>query len=72
MHHRLKDTPYQANRLLGLLSKMFNLAERWGYRPDGSNPTLHVEKFKEQRRERYLSNDELAHRWRDSAPGAAP
>jgi integrase len=59
-HHGLKRTPYQANRALALLSKMFNLAERWGLRPDVSNPCRHVEKFKEQKRERFLSGDELA------------
>ncbi len=49
-----------ANRTIALLSKMFNLAERWGIRPDGSNPTRHVEKFKETGRERFLNADELA------------
>ena len=38
LHNALKATPYQANRVLVLLSKMFNLAERWGVRADGSNP----------------------------------
>ena len=27
LHHALRDTPYQANRTLGVLSKMFNLAD---------------------------------------------
>jgi len=58
-HQSLKDTPYQANRALGVLSKLFNLAEEWGLRPDGSNPCRHVKKFKEEKRERYLSNSEL-------------
>ena len=58
-HQSLKDTPYQANRALGVLSKIFNLAEEWGLRKDGSNPTRHVKKFKEEKRERYLSNSEL-------------
>lgn len=58
-HQSLKDTPYQANRALGVLSKLFNLAEEWGLRPDGSNPCRHVKKFKEEKRERYLSNGEL-------------
>ena len=40
--------------------KMFNLAERWGLRPDGSNPCRHVEKFAERKRERMLSPAELA------------
>jgi integrase len=60
LHHGLHETPYQANRTLALLSKMFNLAERWSLRPDGSNPCRHVEKFKERKRERYLSAEELA------------
>ena len=38
LHHDLRETPYQANRTLGVLSKMFNLAELWELRPDGSNP----------------------------------
>lgn len=58
-HHSLKDTPYQANRTLGVLSKMFNLAEVWGLRPDGSNPCRHVAKFKEHRRETILSDSQL-------------
>ena len=27
LHHALRETPYQANRTLGVLSKMFSLAE---------------------------------------------
>ena len=60
LHHQLREAPYQANRCIALLSKMFNLAERWGLRPDGSNPCHHVEKYKERARERYLSGEELA------------
>ena len=60
LHHRLKGTPYQANRVLALLSKMFNLAERWDLRPDGTNPCRHVEKYRERNRERFLSEAELA------------
>jgi integrase len=54
-HHGLRDRPYQANRVLGVLSKMFNLTEVWGLRPDGSNPCRHVIKFKEHRRETILT-----------------
>ena len=59
-HHEFRDTPYQSNRNLEIVSKMFNLAEMWGLRPDGSNPCRHVKKYKEEKRERYLSADELA------------
>ena len=58
LHHRLRDKPYQANRTLGVLSKMFNLAEIWGLRSDGSNPCRHVKKYKEEKRERFLSDEE--------------
>lgn len=60
LHHGLRVTPYQANRVLAVLSKMFNLAEAWGERPDGSNPCRHVEKFPERKRERFLSAEELS------------
>jgi integrase len=60
LHHANRAAPYQANRVLAVLSKMFNLAERWGLRPDGSNPCRHVEKFAERKRERMLSPAELA------------
>ncbi|WP_282181765.1 site-specific integrase [Aliiroseovarius marinus] len=59
LHHKYRDTPYQANRTLQVLSKMFNMAEIWGLRPDGSNPCRHVPKYREQKRERYLSQHEL-------------
>lgn len=59
LHHSLRATPYEANRLMALCSKLFNLAEQWGLRPDGSNPTHHVQRFREQRRQRFLSGEEL-------------
>ena len=58
LHHGLRDKPYQANRTLGVLSKMFKLAEVWGWRPDGSNPCRHVKRYKERKRERFLSPEE--------------
>lgn len=60
LHLSLSKTPVQANRVLIVLSKMFNLAEAWGLRQDGSNPCRHVERFREKKRERYLSEVELA------------
>ncbi len=59
-HSGMKATPGAANRCLALLSKMFNLAERWGYRLDGTNPTRHVDKYPERTVERFLSGAELA------------
>ena len=60
LHQSLSKKPYQANRTLTALSKMFNLAEVWGLRPDGSNPCRHVKKYREVKRERYLDAEELA------------
>ncbi|MEE8393777.1 MAG: tyrosine-type recombinase/integrase [Rhodospirillales bacterium] len=59
LHRRMAKRPYQANRAIAVLSKMFNLAERWGLRPDGMNPCRHVEKYREKSRERFLNTDEL-------------
>ena len=53
------ETPIQANRTLAVLSKAFNLCEIWGWRPDGSNPVRHVPRFRENKRERFLSEAEL-------------
>jgi integrase len=55
----MKDRPYQANRVLSLLSKMFNLAIEWKWRPD--NPAKGIERYQEQKRERWLSDEELRH-----------
>ena len=60
LHHDMRSTPYQANRTVGVLSKMFSLAELWGLRPDRTNPCLHVKRHKEEQRERFLSRDEIA------------
>jgi integrase len=59
LHHEHRATPYQANRVLAVLSMMFNLAEQWGLRPDGSNPCRRIERFAERHRERMLSPTEL-------------
>ncbi len=58
LHHGLRETPYQANRTLGVLSKIFNLAELWNLRSDGSNPCRHVKRYREEKRERFLSDEE--------------
>ena len=57
LHVAMKDTPYQANRVLALLSKMFSLAMKWGWCSD--NPVKGIERYHEESRERWLSDDEL-------------
>jgi integrase len=59
LHHDLQETPVAANRVLAVLTTLFNLAEKWGFRPDGSNPCRHIQKYKEHKRERYLNAAEL-------------
>ncbi|MBA3814552.1 MAG: site-specific integrase [Alphaproteobacteria bacterium] len=57
LHSKLKETPYRANRILALLSKMFNLAIKWGWRSD--NPVRGIEKYQEYKRHRWLDNQEV-------------
>ncbi|PCJ74358.1 MAG: integrase [Rhodobacteraceae bacterium] len=59
LHHALRETPYQANRSLSVLSKMFNLAEDWGLRTGGTNPARRIKKFREEEKKRYLRDNEL-------------
>jgi len=54
----MKTTPYRANRVRALLSKMFGLAEQWGWCT--GNPVKGIAKYGEERRERWLSPDEVA------------
>lgn len=57
LHLGLKDVPYQANRILALLSKMFSLAVAWQWRSE--NPVSGIPKFGEEKRDRWLNDDEL-------------
>ena len=56
---RLRTKPTAANHCLSLLRKMFNLAELWGLRPDGSNPCRHIQKYTGSKRTRLITNEEL-------------
>ncbi|WP_233902115.1 site-specific integrase [Paracoccus denitrificans] len=60
LHQSMKHIPYQANRTLGVLSVMFTVAHTWGVRTDGVNPCWKVKRYREEKRERYLTSDELA------------
>ena len=58
LHYNLRATPRAANRALAVLSKMFTLAAAWGLVADGTNPCRAVRKYKEKKRERFLSREE--------------
>ena len=60
LHNRLSLTPYEANRVLALASVLFNHAELWGMRPEGTNPCIRVKRFREGRRDRLLTDGEVA------------
>jgi integrase len=53
----MKDTPYQCNRVLALLSKMFALAIEWKWTTE--NPVRGIEKNEEQKRECWLTVEQL-------------
>ena len=59
LHHKMRDKPYQANQTRNVLAKMFKLAEAWGMTPPRRNPCLSIRRYKEYRRERFLSHEEL-------------
>ena len=59
LQDRLRYTPIQFNRCKSLLSKAFNLAELWGYRPKNSNPCHGIAKYPEKKKERFLTHEEL-------------
>ena len=58
LHFELRDTPYQANRVLEIGNKLFNLAELWKLRTSG-NPCKFVRKYREKKRERFLTDEEF-------------
>ena len=58
LHLELHDTPYQANRALDIGTKLFNLAEEWKLRT-GGNPCKFVRKYREHKRERFLTDEEF-------------
>lgn len=60
-HAGMSETPRAANHALSVLSKLMTWAEDEGYKPDGSaNPCQRVQRYKEAKREQFLTPDELA------------
>jgi integrase len=61
LHGRIgQDTPYEANRTLALLSKMFELARRWGFvLENAANPARGIDRFREYKRDRWVTPEEL-------------
>ena len=59
LHHALSAKPVMANRVVDLLSYIFNAAEDRGQLPEGSNPCRLVVRNRQRRRERFLTDEEF-------------
>ncbi|MEQ1714741.1 MAG: tyrosine-type recombinase/integrase [Hyphomicrobium sp.] len=51
--------PRAANHAIAVLSKMLNWSTEQGYRPEAPNPCEKIRHYKEVKRKRYLSGDEI-------------
>ena len=56
---KMAKTPTNANRMLGVLAKLINLAMEWELLPEGANPCKRIKKNRERKRGRYASAEEL-------------
>jgi len=56
---KLSYKPTEANKVFSILRKIFNLAEVWGYRPDGSNPCRHVPTYPAGKSTHVISDDDM-------------
>lgn len=60
LHARMADRPPLANYAVSVLSKFLSWAEEHGLRPPQSNPCYRHKKFRENKRQRFLSQAEFA------------
>ena len=49
----------EANKVFSVLRKMFDMAEVWGYRPDGTNPCRHVPMFPAGKSTHLMSDEDM-------------
>ncbi len=59
LHYKLRDFPVMANQVVDTLSRIFKTAEDRGLVPEGSNPCRYQVKYKERKRERFLTEEEF-------------
>jgi integrase len=61
LHRRIGQTkPMTANRVIECIGSVYRYAATCGLVKRGHNPAAHIEAFREQRRERFLTSEELA------------
>ncbi|MFT3719247.1 tyrosine-type recombinase/integrase [Pseudorhodoferax sp.] len=56
---KMAHKPADANHTFSVLRKMFNLAEVWGYRPDGTNPCRHVPMYPNGKATHLISDEDM-------------
>ncbi|KQQ38337.1 hypothetical protein ASG19_04600 [Rhizobium sp. Leaf306] len=59
LHNRMAVTPSMANKVLAVLSSMFNYGAAMKHIASRENPAQGIEKFRETAKERYLTTEEL-------------
>ncbi|ERV78219.1 TPA: tyrosine-type recombinase/integrase [Pseudomonas aeruginosa] len=59
MMKKMAHKPADANRTFGVMRRMFNLAEVWGYRSDGTNPCRHVPMYPNGKATHLISDEDM-------------
>lgn len=60
LHSKLSEKPYTGNRILALISSIWNWAAKRDEVEFAANPAKGIERNKERKRERFLGSEELA------------
>lgn len=60
LHVRMRDRPYQANRMLAVVGSLYAFASKRKLVPAGFNPARGIDRYPEKGRERFLTGEELA------------
>ncbi|VVE83016.1 tyrosine-type recombinase/integrase [Pandoraea sputorum] len=64
---KMAHKPAEANRAFSVMRKMFNMAEVWGYRPDGTNPCRHVPMYPNGKATHLISDEDMGRIFRHLA-----
>lgn len=64
MMKKMAYKPAEANRTFSVMRRMFNLAEVWGYRPEGTNPCCHVPMYPNGKATHLISDEDMGRLFR--------
>ena len=64
MMKKMVHKPAEENRTFSVMRKMFNLAEVWGFRTDGTNPCRHVRMYPNGKSTHLISDEEMGRLFR--------